>query len=230
MARHLITLLFYAGMWVGISEPLCAGIIVSTGFETTGDSWAFTPTPVTYNTEMTGDVEEVNGDEDVWAAIKQFTGDIDSADSGSRFWGMQDLDNPNGGGAFDHILAFDNIDVSVPTGVTVHFGYNALGFDIGDDLSYEVFFDDVGQGSVLLVDGALGGVSTTGWESVSLAVPDAVGLVRINLVANQNGAGDFAGFDSVVLQNGAVPEPTLVPILAFLSLACVGSSRRRRTT
>ena len=66
---------------------------------------------------------------------------------GANFWGIRDLDNPNGGGNFYHTLTFNPIDVSTYSNVVISFDYEAYGFEIGSDyMRYEVFEDGVGQG------------------------------------------------------------------------------------
>lgn len=145
----------------------------------------------------------VNGSEDVWAIIEEFTGEIDDPAGGTYFWGMQDLDNSSGGGDFAHTLVFSNVNVSGYSGVELSFVYNVYEFDNGDDLEYEVFFDDVGQGTVLLFEGS-GDKSTIGWEEETIAVPEGTITVSLVLSATQNGGGDYAGFDNIRL---ASPPP-----------------------
>ena len=177
-----------------------ASDIAFQGFED-GDSWSYSTHPTTYNTEGN---QIVNGNEDVWAIIEEFTGEIDDPADGTYFWGMQDLDNPNGGGNFAHTLVFSNVNVSGYSNVELSFMYNVYEFDNGDDLEYEVFFDDVGQGTVLLFEGS-SNKSTTGWEEEIISVPQGTITVSLILSATQNGSSDYAGYDNIRLTS---PPPS----------------------
>lgn len=159
------------------------------------NAWGYIANPTPYNTE--GD-PTVNGDEDIWAIIEEFTGEIDIPSDSDQFWGMQDLDNPNGGGNFDHTITFDTIDVSAYGALVITFDYNVFQFDNGDDLEYEVTLDGAPQGRVLLFEGA-GNASTSGWETETVNVPASANSVSLQLIADQNGADDFAGWDNVRL-------------------------------
>ena len=174
------------------------------GFEgTVNDNWNFTAAPNTYNTSG-----------DVWAAVGS-VGTINSgAMSTATFWGMQDLDNPNGGGSFQHTLTF-NQDVSGFVNVTVSFFYNAFEFDAGDDLDYELFYDGVSQGNVNLIDGVNGGgTSSGGWVPVVVNVPDAVNAIILVLKAQQNGGGDYGGWDNVEVDGTAAMPVELTTFTA----------------
>lgn len=109
-----------------------------------------------------------------------------------NFLGCRDLNNANGGGSFYHQIAFTNVDISTLANVRIAFDYDIFEFDNGDDVVYEVFFDDIAQGVTVLLDGA-SNLTAEGTEVIS--VPPGVGLVRLTLGVIQNGDGDFAGFD-----------------------------------
>lgn len=159
------------------------------GFEgTANDNWNYTNNPATYNTSG-----------DVWDIVPS-VGSIPASSEGSNFWGMQDLENSNGGGAFDHTITLNTIDTSTYTDVLLAFDYNAVGYDAGDTLSYEVIYDSVSQNVTPLVEGFNnGGFSTSGWVTETINVPDSVNSVSLNLIADQNGGSDFAGWDNIVL-------------------------------
>lgn len=168
--------------------------LAAQSFESTMmDNWIFTASPVTYNTE--GD-SIVNGSDDVWAVIEEFTGDIDTASNGLYFWGMQDIDNTNGGGSFYHTLTFDPIDVSTETGVFFAFDYYSIGFDSTDSIEYQVKFDN---GTTWDNNGTPLNKVSQAWTTVEIAVPDTASFVRVRLQAKQNGSTDYAGFDNVRL-------------------------------
>ena len=159
-------------------------------FEGSG-TWSYTESPATYN---------VSGD--VWAVVGSLS--TITPQSGSKFWGMQDLDNTNGGGAFDHTLSFPNVSVTGQSDILVTFYYYTIGFDSTDNIRVEFFFDDVSQGEEVLSKDTGGA-----WALVSKVVPNGTSNVRFTILAFQNGASDYAGVDNVLLQSGAVTDPSL---------------------
>lgn len=145
-------------------------------------SWGFSHNPAFYTVGL-----------DRWNVLSDLGSGTESIDLvNGNFLGCRDLNNGNGGGAFFHELQFDNVDVSGLTNARIAFDYDVFEFDNGDDVQYEVFFDDIGQGSVLLVDGAAN-LTVEGTEIIP--VPPGVSLVRLTIGITQNGDGDFAGFD-----------------------------------
>ncbi len=153
-------------------------------------TWTFTATPTPYDV-----------DSDVWNTVSSLSNI--SPQSGSTFWGMQDLENGNGGGDFDHTLEFPNVSVSGEVDIVVTFYYYTIGFESADELRVEFFFDDVSQGIELLNE------NTNAWTLVSRVVPDGTGNVRLTLSARQNGGSDFAGFDNILLRSDAITDPSL---------------------
>lgn len=175
--------------WNVVSSPFA-----SQSFESlTTDNWAFVESPVTYNTE--GD-SVVSGSDDIWAVIERFSSNIDTASNGVYFWGMQDIDNTNGGGAFYHTLTFDPIDVSAETGVKLAFDYYSIGFDSTDSLEYQIRFDNDTSWNT---NGTPVNKNSQAWTTIEINVPDSAGFVRFRLQAKQNGSTDYAGFDNVRL-------------------------------
>jgi hypothetical protein len=167
-------------------DELTTTEIALQGFEgTAADTWAVTETPATYNVSS-----------DVWAIVTNIGG-IAAPAADAMFWGMQDLNNGNGGGAFQHDLDFTATDVSGFDNVMIEFQYNVNGFDGGDNLYYEVSIDGIAQGQVTLFQGGTGGVSTTGWETVSIPVTSGAGMVALTISTEQDGGGDQAGIDAV---------------------------------
>lgn len=147
-------------------------------FGADGGDWNFTPNPIAFN-NASGDVWEVSDN-----SFHTF-GTIPS--SGSNFWGVEDLANGDGGTAVGTAgtLTFDNVDISDYQDVTLSFDWEVDGFDGGDDIEYEVFYDNVGQGTVLLVDGS-GNLNDDG--TVSINVPNSVSQVSIIVSITQNGS------------------------------------------
>ena len=132
---------------------------------------------------------------------------------GSVFWGIEDLNGNCGGTGFESIT-LPNIDVSACASVNFSFDYNAFEFDAGDDIKYELFYDNVSQGEVVVVNGDAN-LSTAGWETETVAIPGAVTNVSVVISVKQNGGGDHGGIDNIILDGvgcvacgGPVAEPT----------------------
>lgn len=182
-------------------------------------TWSFVETPATYNGASGSDQ---------WEATTNVGGGsgsaITSGSSGATFWGMRDLNNPNGGGNFDHVLTFSNLDSSSFTSRVLTFDYNYVLYENADYLRYEVVLDGTGQGEVDIIGTSTSG-SSAGWETVTFNIDDAVGTVGLRLVARQDGGSDWAGWDNVQLNGTAVPEPTT---LAMFAIAMAGLGYRRR--
>lgn len=154
--------------------------IVFQDFEGGADDWAVTESPASYN---------VSGD--VWANVTS-VGSISGPSNGSNFWGMQDLENGNGGGAMDHTLTFASTDISTFSNVQISFDYQTIGFDATDELKYELIEDGVAQGQVALDK------NTGEWVTVTLST-SATSTISLILSGIQNGGSDYAGFDNVIL-------------------------------
>lgn len=156
-------------------------------------TWGYSLNPASY---------EVGGD--IWAIRSTLT-NINTL-SGD-FWGMQDLENPNGGGNFDHNVTFNT--VTIPAGYTnveITFDYDIFEYDAGDDFFYELIYDAVTQGKVIVVDGANGG-GVSGEGTITLPIPNTVTEVGIMIGAHQNGGGDYGGFDNVKIVGTAPVMP-----------------------
>ena len=192
------------------------------------DNWIFTSTPDPYNTE--GDPIVQGGNENVWAPIQEFTGDIDAAADGSIFWGGQDLDNPIASG--DHTLDFDDVDVSDFSAVQVSFQYNFLRLDSSDVLQYRTVFDGVVQPWTQLTSTG-NNQTSNGWQTVTVSVPSLVSFFGLQVQANQDGPSEFIGLDDFRVEGtpdpGEVPEGSTI-LLVGLGLGCLGFARRRRST
>ncbi|NDJ00142.1 hypothetical protein GWA97_13745, partial [Flavobacterium sp. LaA7.5] len=175
----------YSYSWSGIDNTMT---VVSQGFEATG-SWNYTFSPAIYNVSN-----------DVWAIVNS-VGSISSASEGDFFFGIRDLNNPNGGGTMDHTITFEPIDVSAMGDLTLSFDYYSVEFEAADVIGYVVEFDNGATwGPTVELDR-----NTGVWTTVNIPVPAAANFVRLRLLANQDGASDYAGFDNVML-TGAAPQ------------------------
>ncbi len=144
-------------------------------------SWTYLENPSFYQTGN-----------DIWDRVNSLP-NITSLDN--NFLGCRDLNNTNGGGNFIHEIEFYNVTVSAYTNVQVTFEYDVFEFDGGDDVFYELFFDDVGQGLIQLIDGLNGGGISES-ETLVLTVPNGTNTVRLTLGIIQNGDDDMGGFDN----------------------------------
>ncbi len=158
---------------------------------TTADTWTFQTTPASYN--QSGDV---------WSQVDALGGIVPN--SGTNFWGMQDLENTNGGGDFEHRLDFENVNVSGQTNILVSFQYFTVGFDAGDTIEVEFFFDEISKGRQALTKD-----TSNAWTLFTRVIPDGTIQVRFSIITKQNGASDRAAIDNILLQSGANTTPTL---------------------
>ena len=152
------------------------------------ENLAYTLNPASY--EATGDI---------WASVQAL--DAISPSDGSFFWGMQDLENDNGGGAMEHTVTTSVLNISTYTSVRLSADYNVIGFDSdnGDTLAIKVLD---GAGTLLHFESIISpssgtNIGTDGWTTFEYTVDDAVTAVSLQLVARQNGGSDYAGFDNL---------------------------------
>lgn len=217
MKKHLAVV--FTALLVSIPISVRAELIAVQEFDSAAsDTWTFTSNPGSY--------VEASGS-DVWNAQSSVGtgGNAISAQSGSNFWAIRDLNNSGSGGNFFHELQFDSQDISQFESVSLSFEYNAFEFDTNDDLKYEVFVDNVSQGEVVVVDG-LSNFSSGGWQSVSVNIDDAASSVSLLLSARQDGGGDWGGWDNIQLNGTAViPEPA--SLFLFGTVAALYGFRRR---
>ncbi len=116
----------------------------------------------------------------------------------NNFLGVNDLDDEgmNGTSGFATIN-FNTIDISgAGAGVTLSFSYEFFEFDTGDDAFYTITIDSVPQTEVQLING-LADLSVSG--TVSAIIPPGSNTVGLSFRIRQDGAGDYAGFDSFAI-------------------------------
>ncbi len=189
------------------------GQIAIQSFETSGDTW----TPITFSTPPC-----TNGS-DRW----DYSTSLSSISPShlSQFWGIRDLNGNCGGSGFESI-SLPNVDVSSCTNVIFSFDYNVIGYDNGDDIKYELFYDGISQGQTVVVNGS-SNFSTGGWVTESVNVPSTVTNVSVIIFVKQNGGSDYAGIDNVKLEGNCVAcgglsaEPTVnTSTLTTSNIAC----------
>jgi len=156
-------------------------------FENSGDTWQ----PLTFSTPP------CTVGNDVWNAVSSLPGI--SPNDGSQFWGIRDLNGSCGGNGFETIT-FPNVSVITASDVNFYFDYYAIGFDNNEDLKYELFFDNISQGEVIVVNGVSGNSdNTNGWRTETVSIPNSVNNVSVILSAKCNNGNERAGFDNIRL-------------------------------
>ncbi|EDM43094.1 hypothetical protein SCB49_12754 [unidentified eubacterium SCB49] len=167
-------------------------VAASQNFDTeTG--WTYTNTPNFYYDFL---------NDDIWGVITGFQDT--NADNNidtlyNQFLGARDLDNPisnpTGGTInFYHTIAFDNVDISGLTNVKIEFDYDAYQFNGSDQIRYTVYYDNVPQTTVVLLDGITGGITAEGTETIT--IPNGIAtLIRLDLEVKIDGNDNYAGFD-----------------------------------
>jgi hypothetical protein len=159
-------------------------------FESGADNWNYTVFPPKYN--CTGD--------DTWSDTTSMF-DILSPADGSRFWGINDLDNGGcGGGDFRHTLTFPAVNISAYARAFLRFKYYTFGFDNSDTLGYIVEYNNGTTWTSQLVELRS---NTQAWETVTIAAPANAQFIRIRFVARQNGGSDYAAIDDIKLYGAA---------------------------
>lgn len=117
--------------------------------------------------------------------------------AGSAFWGVRDLTG-NCGGSAGETLQFATVSVAGLVSITVAFDYAVHQFDSGDDIFYTLYLDGVAQPQVQLVNG-FSNFSTGGYLTETLNIPNGTNTVRLDVLVDQNGDGDWAGLDNFIV-------------------------------
>ncbi len=178
---------------ISIADNDGIGFSVAQGFESTPqDNWNYSIVPLSYNSETGPDPASIYGQEQVWAPIKSFDATY-FAPQGTYFWGMQDIDNTVGGGAFDHILTFDPIALAGISNAVLSFKYFTFNSTANDELKYAVAFDNgTSWGSFTTLP-----YSSAAWNTVQVNVPPTASHVRLAIVARENSGILCGGIDEV---------------------------------
>ena len=136
----------------------------------------------------------IQGD-DYWGPVGQL-GNI-SPSQGTLFWGVQDLNGECGSNGFEW-LELPEVDVTGYQDVICRLDYRVEGYDAGDDIELEPWFDGEPQERIVLVDGA-GDFTTSGWVEAAIEVPNRVNAFKLRIYVKQNGT-DQAGIDNIRLE------------------------------
>ncbi len=176
----------------GLNYTACnvtAGVdLGSESFEGSG-SWTNTLSPATYDAASHSDVWAISN------VLGTGTNTISSGSDGSKFFGMRDLNNNNGGSGAYHTIIFDALDISNNTNVVLSFDYYSHGYDGTDEIRYLVKYDNntTWAGEVTLSK------NTNAWTTVTVNVPANSPYIRLKLEAKQDGGNDWAAFDNIKL-------------------------------
>ena len=167
-----------------------------TVLNTTGDSWG----PITLSNE------NCTSGNSVWDFATNLGGITSS--EGNQFWGIQDINGSCGIGSNANI-SLPNVLVSSFSNIIFSFDYFASNFEKNEYLQYELFFDNVSQGNVVIVDGNNGeSDNTKGWMTETVAVPNFVTYVSVKLsIKAKRKDSEMAGFDNIKL-SGSSNIPT----------------------
>ena len=184
---------------------------VAQSFESSAaDTWAYTPSPATYN---------MPADNDQWAVLASVgtagTGaTVATPSAGSSLWGGRDLEGPqtNSLGVW-HYLDFAPVAIQAGTAAanTITFKYFTNAFDAPDSLAYEVRFDNGTSWPVPRTFTQLS-KDTQAWTTVTVPVPAGSTHARLRLGVRQNGNDDWVAFDEIGLGRVAT---AVVPDLGF---------------
>jgi len=160
-------------------------LIAIQGFEKSGDSWPIDTFSTPPCTEQ----------DDTWNYL-MILGDIVPKE-GDYFWGIKDLNGNCGSSGFEYI-EFSSYDIAEFRNVVISFDVMVQGYDNGDDMKYEVWFDGNSQGETLFIDGQ-NDLSYDQWNMVSVEVPNTISSVKLRISVKQNGS-DMGGLDNIRIE------------------------------
>lgn len=178
---------FFLFILFGIIQLYSQNSIAIQSFETSGDTWA----PLSFSTP------ECTINNDIWDYTTALTAILPN--EGLQFWGVRDLDGSCGGNEYESIT-FPDINVSSFSDIILSFDYYAINLDNNEDLKYELFYDGVSQGEVIVVNGVQGNSDdTNGWLTEIVSVPETVTNLGLVLFAKNNDNNDRSAYDNVRL-------------------------------
>ena len=152
-------------------------------------------------------------DDDVWrvqAAVSSSGSGGTINALGTNMWAMQDIDNGNGGGNFEHYLDFGPVDISGYSSVQLSFQYNAyIEAGGGDFLAYQVEYNNGSTWTAGTTTIATSTSHTSGaWVTETVTVPGGSNYVRLRIIADFNSGADIVGIDSVMVEDVTISAPT----------------------
>lgn len=113
--------------------------------------------------------------------------------------GENDLQDEGGIGTSGFAnITFNEIDISSYENVMLSFDWQVIGYNANpDDAQYELFYDGISQGIVILHDGNNALTDSSG--TVNINIPSSVATVSLIVSVRNNGETGFSGFDNFKL-------------------------------
>ena len=128
---------------------------------------------------------------------------LSSSNFSGNILGENDLDDEGNGTSGFANITFGSLNISKYTNVKISFDYEILGYNSNnDDVNYEIFENGVGQGTVVLFDGA--GTPTDEEGSVSISIDDEIGEIYVVLSIRNDGGSGYSGFDNFKVTGTAI--------------------------
>jgi len=183
--RNLGALQMWNGFdWINIYVLNPTKIDVARNDFDSNQSWSYTNNPVPYKNLS---------ENDIWNVVNNLPGTSMIDNVSGNFFGCADLNNTSGGGDFLHYLNFVDVDITGTINPKISFDYDIVGYDLGDNVSYEVFVDGISQTKIDLHVGSASSPNKQG--KVLIAIPNGSTTVRLTVSLIQDGEDGFAGFD-----------------------------------
>lgn len=209
-----------ASMSVNIRDNDGTAFTYFQGFEgTAADNWTYGVSPGSYNTETSGDPLEVYGNEHVWARIKDFQ-TLFGPYTGTYFWGMGDIDNNNGGGAFWHHLTTNPVSLGGIQHAQFSFKYITWNLDALDEIQYSLMFDNGSSWSNWVTLNK----NTQAWTNVTASIPTGAQHVRFRFRTKQVAGIVCAGIDDIIVDGMTCPQPNSITTGVFSGAICMDGS------
>jgi len=197
-----------------------AQVIAHQGFDAAQtNTWSFTPTPAAYNYPSLNDVWS-----DTVALGNTTSSNIPilAAPQGTRFWAINDLENPVSillvPSPYFHYLDFATVTLNPLTAYTVKFKYftHIVG-GTGDSTGYILEYNN---GSTWTEANYVGlPFANKMWDSVAVPVPAGSSFVRLRVRTRLNGNDDWIGYDAFQVVAGATTLPVSVQLQKNLYIA-----------
>ena len=129
------------------------------------------------------------------------------------FLGARDVENPDNPNGTFVTADFAAVTLDPTLAHIISFDFDVIGFDAGDDVDYIVTIDGVPSPPVNLITGVNnGGTSDAGTEMFT--VPAGATSVSLQLIVDQNGGSDYAGFDNFTVDEVPAMPVTLTAFTA----------------
>ena len=135
---------------------------------------------------------------------------LDNGDLSGTILGENDLDDEGNGTSASADVTFGYVSVANQRNVKLTFDYDIEGYNANsDEVEYEIFHDNNGQGQVILQTGSTSGTDSEG--TVTQSIPDNIDSVKLVLTIDNNGVTGYSGFDNFELFSNSKPEPSNQP-------------------